>query len=41
MQRGEIWFASLPDAKGSEPVRTLPKREMTSIDNGLRLVMGL
>jgi mRNA interferase MazF len=25
----------------TEPVRTLPKRELTSIDNGLRLVMGL
>jgi len=25
----------------TEPVRALPKREMTSIDNGLRLVMGL
>jgi mRNA interferase MazF len=25
----------------TEPVKTLSKREMTSIDNGLRLVMGL
>ena len=25
----------------TEPVRTLPKKDMTLIDNGLRLVMGL
>ena len=25
----------------TQPVRTLPKGEMTAVDNGLRLVMGL
>ena len=32
---------TLDRAMLTEPVRTLPKKEMTAVDNGLRLVLGL